>query len=196
MMPKVEVLSRRRLLDDVFKVDEATVRFERFDGSMSEPVRRLVFERGDAAAVLLIHAERRSVLLARQFRYPAFEKGGGWLLDLVAGGIEAGEAPEQAARRETFEEAGFALETIEPIATFFVSPGGTSERIFLFGAAVADRARTGAGGGLAAEHEDIELVEKPIDEFLAEVRNGAIQDAKTLIAGYWLKDNLARLLQT
>jgi nudix-type nucleoside diphosphatase (YffH/AdpP family) len=193
-MPKVEVLSRRRLFDDFFKVDEAMVRFERFDGTMSEVVRRLVFERGDSAAVLVVHAERRTVCLAQQFRYPAHDKGGGWLADVVAGMIEEGDTPEETARRETLEEAGFEVTAIEPIATFFVSPGGTSERIFLFCAVVTEGTRRTAGGGVASEHEDIHILEWPIEAFLAKVGAGEIQDAKTLIAGYWLKDNLARLL--
>jgi nudix-type nucleoside diphosphatase (YffH/AdpP family) len=184
-MPKVEVLSRRRLFDDFFKIDEAMVRFERFDGTMSEVVRRLVFERGDSAAVLVVHARRRTVCLVQQFRYPAHDKGGGWLADVVAGMIEDGDTPEETALEVT---------AIEPIATFFVSPGGTSERIFLFCAVVSDATRRTAGGGVASEHEDIRILEWPVEAFLAKIRAGEIQDAKTLIAGYWLKDNLARLL--
>jgi ADP-ribose pyrophosphatase len=193
-MPKVEVLSRRRLFDDFFKIDETMVRFERFDGTMSEAVRWLVFERGDSVAVLVVNAKRRTVCLVQQFRYPAHEKGGGWLTDVVAGMIEEGDTPEETARRETLEEAGFEVAAIEPIATFFVSPGGSTERVFLFCAVVGDGARKTDGGGVASEHEDIKVIERPIDEFLAQVRSGGMHDAKTIIAGYWLHDNLARIL--
>jgi ADP-ribose pyrophosphatase len=193
-MHKVEVLSRRRVFDDFFKIDEARLRFERYDGTMSEVVRRLVFERGDSAAALVVNAERRTVYLMEQFRYPAHEKGGGWLLDVVAGMIEPGDTSEQTARREILEEAGFEALALEPIATFFMSPGGSSERTFLFCAVVSDAARRSAGGGVASEHEDIKIVEWPIEEFLAQVRGGQLQDAKTIIAGYWLNDNLERIL--
>ncbi len=193
-MPRVEVISRKRLLDDFFKVDEVCLRFERFDGTMSAVVRRLNFERGDAAAALLVNVERGIVYLVQQFMYPTLEKAGGWLDTVVAGMIDAGETPEQAIRREIVEEAGFTVEAVEPIASFFVSPGGSSERIFLFAALVSDAARTSAGGGLAIENEDIKVMEWPIDEFLARVIAGRLPDAKTIIAGCWLKDNLARIM--
>jgi nudix-type nucleoside diphosphatase (YffH/AdpP family) len=193
-MRKVDIISRKRVLDDFFKVDEAHLRFERFDGTMSEAVRRLNFERGDAAAALLVDAGRRTVFLIEQFMYPTLEKAGGWLETVVAGMIDGGESPEQAIRREILEEAGFEAETLWPIASVFVSPGGSSERIFLFCTRVSEAARRSEGGGVASEGEDIRIVERPIDDFLARVRAGQVQDAKTLIAGYWLTENLARVL--
>jgi ADP-ribose pyrophosphatase len=193
-MPKVEVISRRRVFDDFFKIDEAKLRFERYDGTMSEPVRRLNFERGDSAAALLFDARSRTVYLIEQFMYPTLAKAGGWLETVVAGMIDEGETPAEAIRREILEEAGFAVERIEPIADFFVSPGGSSERIFLFCALVSDAARIVDGGGVATEHEDIKLVPVALDDFLA--RFASFADAKTIVAGYWLKDNLARLVAT
>jgi len=192
-MPKVEVISRRRVFDDFFKIDEAKLRFERYDGTMSEAVRRLNFERGDSAAALLFDARSRIVYLIEQFMYPTLAKAGGWLQTVVAGMIE-GETPAEAIRREILEEAGFAVERIEPIADFFVSPGGSSERIFLFCALVSDGARVGEGGGVATEHEDIRLVPVTLDDFLARLAAHGFADAKTIVAGYWLKDNLARLV--
>ncbi|MEA2989737.1 MAG: ADP-ribose pyrophosphatase [Alphaproteobacteria bacterium] len=194
-MRKVEVISRKRVFDDFFKIDEALLRYERYDGTMSPVVRRLCFERGDSAAALLVNVQRRCVHLTEQFKYPALEKAGGWLPDLVAGMIEAGETPEAAIRREIAEEAGFEAATLEPIASVFVSPGGSSERIFLFCARVTDAARKSAGGGVAGEAEDIKVLEWPIDAYLAKVAAGDLPDAKLLIAGYWLKDNLARLMR-
>ena len=194
-MPRVDVISRKRVLDDFFKVDEAHLRFERYDGSMSEVVRRLSFERGDSVAALLVSAASGAVYLAEQFMYPTLEKGGGFLETVVAGMIDAGETPEQAVRREILEESGFVADTVEPIATFFVSPGGSSERIFLFCAVVSDVARKSPGGGVASEDEDIKVVELALDEFLARLNSGQLTDAKTIIAGYWLKDNVARIMR-
>src|SRR5262245_30096196 len=193
-MPRVEVISSRRLLDDFFKVDEAQLRFERHNGTMSGVVRRLNFERGDSAAALIVNPKKRTVYLVEQFMYPTLEKVGGWVTTVAAGMIDAGETPEQTIRREILEEAGFEAERIEPIATFFVSPGGSSERIVLFWVLVSEAARKSAGGGVASENEDIKVIETPLDEFLARLSSGGLTDAKTIIAGYWLKDNLARLL--
>ena len=193
-MPKVEVISRRRVFDDFFKIDEAKLRFERYDGSMSEVVRRLNFERGDSAAALLFDARSRTVYLIEQFMYPTLVKAGGWLQTVVAGMIDKGETPEEAIRREILEEAGFAVERVEPIADFFVSPGGSSERIFLFCALVSDGARVGEGGGVAIEHEDIRLMPVTLDDFITRLAAHGFTDAKTIVAGYWLKDNLMRLI--
>jgi ADP-ribose pyrophosphatase len=193
-MPKVEVISRRRVFDDFFKIDEAKLRFERYDGRMSEVVRRLNFERGDSAAALLFDARSRTVYLIEQFMYPTLVKAGGWLQTVVAGMIDKGETPEEAIRREILEEAGFAVERVEPIADFFVSPGGSSERIFLFCALVSDGARVGEGGGVAIEHEDIRLMPVTLDDFITRLAAHGFADAKTIVAGYWLKDNLMRLI--
>lgn len=193
-MRKVEVIARRRVFDGFFAIDEAELRYERHDGSMSPVIRRLCFERGDSAAALVVDVARRSVLLTEQFRYPALDKAGGWLVEIVAGAVDAGETAEQSIRREIVEEIGFRVRTLEPIAEFFVSPGGTSERIAVFCATVADGDRVAPGGGIACEHEDIRVLEWSVDEFLAKVAAGAINDAKTLVAGLWLRDNAARLL--
>ena len=192
-MPRVEVIRRRRVFDDFFKIDEARLRFERYDGSMSEEVRRLNFERGDSAAALLVDAKARTVYLIEQFMYPTLAKAGGWLETVAAGMIENGETPEETIRREILEETGFDAKRVEPIATFFVTPGGSSERIFLFCALISPKARVAAGGGVPAEHEDIKLVAFRLDDFLARLAAGGFPDAKTIVAGYWLKDNLARI---
>jgi nudix-type nucleoside diphosphatase (YffH/AdpP family) len=194
-MRKVDLISRRRLFDDFFRIEEARLRFERYDGGMSEEIRRLSFERGDSAAALLVDPRRRSVYLTEQFKYPTLDKAGGWIVEVVAGTMEAGENADTTIRREVLEEAGFELETIEPIADFFVSPGSSSERIFLFYAAVSDGERRSKGGGVAAEGEDIRVVEWPIDDFLSKLKSGELKDAKTIVAGYWLNANYPSIVR-
>ena len=190
---RVEIISRKWVFDDFFRIEEARLRFERYDGTMSEPVRRLNFERGDSVAALLVDPAAKLVYLTEQFKYPAYEKAGGWLIDVVAGMLDRGETPDQAVRREIHEESGFEAAALEPIGSFFVSPGGSSERIFLFCALVSD-AGPRSGGGVQSEHEDIKVLAWSIDEFLAKLRAGELRDAKALIAAYWLKDNLGRIL--
>jgi ADP-ribose pyrophosphatase len=68
---RVEIRGQNRLLDDFFKVDEVIVAHRRYDGTMSGDERRLVFERGEAVAVLLFDARVRSVVVVEQFRLPA-----------------------------------------------------------------------------------------------------------------------------
>ncbi len=185
-MERTEVHGRRRLLDDFFKVDEAEVSFERADGSMTPPARRLVFERGDSVAAVVVHRESHSLLFTEQFRFPTLGKGSGWLLEVIAGMIDSGESPEAALRREIEEELGFAVARLEPISTFFVSPGGSSERIWLYYAEVTDLGRLSAGGGVAAEQEEIRIVRLSPDAAQAALREGRLPDAKTIIGLQWL----------
>jgi len=184
---KIEIQHKRIVFDDKFQIQEAQVRAQRYDGQMSEPVRRLVFERGDAAAALLFNYDSQKVLLIEQFRYPTYEKGPGWIQEIVAGVIKPDEEPEEAIRREVEEEVGYRVQQLTPIATFYVSPGGTSERIFLFYAEVGDGDCVSAGGGLADENEDIRLVEYSRSDLVQVLTSGQLQDAKTLVALQWLQ---------
>jgi ADP-ribose pyrophosphatase len=184
---KVEILNKQRVFDDFFKVDEVRVRYEKFDGSMGEAVRRLSFERGDAVAVLIYNRDRQCVILARQFRYPAYETGGGWLTEVVAGILEQGETPGETVRREVLEEIGYRVNEIVPVSTFYTSPGGSSERVFLYYAEVSDTDRVSGGGGVETEHEDIQVKEFTLQEVWKGLDNGDFNDAKTIIALMWFR---------
>lgn len=188
-MSEVEVVSRRRLLDGFFKVDEVVLRHRRRDGAMSPPLTRLHLDRGDGAAVVLHDRERGCVVLVRQLRFATCEKGPGWPLEVVAGVVPPGETPEDVARREALEEVGCRVPRLEPVGAFYLSPGVSSERIFLYYGEVSLRDRRG-GGGLDEEGEDIEVVELPLAEAWAALDRGAIVDAKTLIGLMWLRRKL------
>jgi ADP-ribose pyrophosphatase len=187
---KVQIEQDRVLLRDFLTVEEATLRYERYDGQMSEPVRRLKLERGDSVAVLIRHVDTGKLLLVEQFKYPVLSHGDGWIVETVAGMIDKGEDAEEAARREVREEIGYDLLLLSLIATFYVSPGGTSEQVTLFYGEVSEATRAGAGGGLESEGEDIELrVFSPQDAWRA-LDSGEIADAKTLIGLMWLRARL------
>ncbi len=109
---KVEIQRQRLAFDDHFKIEEAEIRFQRYDGRLSNPVRRFVFERGDASAAILFHRESQKVLLIEQFRYPTYKKGPGWIQEVVAGIIDPGEGPEEAIRREIEEEIGYRVQLL------------------------------------------------------------------------------------
>ena len=188
-MKRVRVEQKKRIFDDFFKVDEALVRYEKFDGQMSESVRRLNFERGDAVAVLIFNRETRRMILVNQFRYPTYEKGDGWIVEVVAGILGKGEAPEEAVRREVLEETGYRVGEVISIFTFYPSPGGSSERIFLYYAEVENSDRVSGGGGLSSEHEDIEVMDYSLSEIRGALENKKIIDAKTIIALMWFEKN-------
>lgn len=185
-MRRVDILERRRVFDyRIFKVDAATLRFERYDGTMSPPIERLVFERGDSVAALVRVRDGDRLLFTEQFRYPTVEKGPGWLLEIFAGSIEPGEAPEATLGREIVEELGYRPERVEAISTFYLSPGGSSERIHLYYVETSESARVAAGGGLAVESEDIRVVSLPAADARAALRDNRVADAKTILALQW-----------
>jgi ADP-ribose pyrophosphatase len=190
-MRRALIEKKNTLLDDYFKVEEAYLRYERFDGTMSPVVRRLNFERGDSVAALLYNPKTQRIVLVNQFKYPTYEKGPGWITETMAGMIDKGEGPETAARREILEETGYRARSLEHISTFYLSPGGSSERMSLYFAEVDDDSRSAAGGGLLTENEDITSVELTIEDALVKIDSGELVDAKTILAVYWLRNRLA-----
>ena len=189
---KVVVEKRSLLLDDYFKVEEAYVSYEKFDGTMSRPVRRLDFVRGDAVAAILFNKQRQRVILVSQFRYATLSRGSGWTTEAVAGLIDPGETPEEAVKREILEEAGYEVETLEQIFCFYPTPGITSERIVLYCAETCGDGPAVKGGGLEHENEDIQVLDLPLDEAFAQLDRGDIVDAKTIIGLMWLRERVTR----
>lgn len=185
--PAVKVHHRREVFHRHFRIIEAEFDQPKLDGSgVIKHVRRLVFERGDSVAALVHVTDRDVVVLTEQFRFPTFDKGPGVLVEPIAGSVEDGETPEDCLRREMLEEIGYQARTLEKIAHFYVSPGGTSERIFLYYAPVtsADLIDPEASG-VVHEHEDIRRFELPVKDFIAGIRSGRFEDAKLLVAGLW-----------
>ena len=192
-MKKVEIESRRLLLDDLFKVEEVFLRFEKFDGTMSGVVRRLNLERGNAVAMLVYNLDTRKLLLINQFRYPAYQNGHGWMIETIAGMIDEGESPEEAVQREAMEETGLDVKNVEFIASFYPSPGGCSEQIHLFYVEISgESARYKKVGGLASENESILTLELSLEEALAKVRSGEIRDGKTIMGIFWLESRFSK----
>jgi nudix-type nucleoside diphosphatase (YffH/AdpP family) len=182
---KVRTLEKRRVFDDIFAIDEAVIEHRRHDGSWSPPRRQLCFERGDSVAALLVNRETGDLVLVNQFRYPTYEKGPGWLTEIVAGGADD-ELPEAAIVREIREETGSEVENLQHISTFYVSPGGTSERVILYYGEMTGRAERSARLGVG--DEDIKVVERSPEALWQEFLSGELQDAKTIIALLWLRD--------
>lgn len=182
---KVTVKEVKREYDGVFKVDKAILQHEKFDGTMSKEIARLNFNRGDVVAILLYNRSSKSIILVRQFRYPTYVNNGpGWLLECVAGIKDDGEIA--VARKEALEETGYKVDELEYITQFYPSPGGCSEKVYLYLAYVEAKDKINMGVG----NEDISVMEVPFSEAFEMVRNGEICDAKTIIGLFFLRDKL------
>lgn len=187
---KVIVKDTKREYDGVFKVDKAILRHEKFDGSMSKEITRLNFNRGDTVAVLLYNKENKSVILVKQFRYPAYvDNGPGWLIECVAGIKDNGKI--SVARKEVFEETGYRTAELEYLASFYPSPGGCSEKIYVYLAYVEAKDKVKSEKYLGVGSEDINVMEVSLDEAFEMIKNGEICDAKTMIGLFLLRDKLA-----
>lgn len=188
-MPKrVEILHEEEVFKRaIFRIDQATLRHERYDGSMSDDIVRLKLNRGDSVAALMHNQADDTIILTEQFRYPTYSKGQPWLVEIPAGMIDGDEKPEDAMRREIFEEIGYDVAGLKHISTFYLSPGGTSERIFLFYATITPKDQVGAGGGLPQEGEDVRFFMMKVNEALRKVESGELNDAKTIIGLQWLQ---------
>jgi nudix-type nucleoside diphosphatase (YffH/AdpP family) len=144
-------------------------------------VERQIEDHGEAAAVLPYDPGRRVALVCRQPRvgplYSGFEPH---LVEAAAGMIDRGEDSAATAVREALEELGVRLRTVEPVAAAWSMPAVSSERIHLFLAPYEAADRVAAGGGMADEGEEIEVLERPLKVLLQEADAGALTDIKTL----------------
>jgi len=181
--PRVRILGVELLANDWYVLRKTTFEYEATDGTRSVQSRE-TYDRGDGAAILLYNLERRTVLLVRQFRFPAYVNGhdSGYLDEVPAGLLDEDEA-SVAIRREASEETGVELGEVEAIFDLFMSPGSVTERIHYFAAPYLVGATSGFAG-IAHEGEDIELIEYDIDDAIAAI-GSAIVDGKTALLLYW-----------
>jgi ADP-ribose pyrophosphatase len=189
--PVITIEATRPVYDGFLRIDEITFSYDRVGkrGGRTHGQKRLVMERGDAAAVLLHEIDTDMILLTEQVRAATIAKGPGVMREIVAGVIEPGEAPDACLVREIREEIGYRVprSALKRIGAFYVSPGGTSERIHLYYAPVkaiqlVDPDASGADG----EGENVALVKVSREAFVRAALRGRIDDAKTLVAALWL----------
>lgn len=170
----MQITKRERVFDGHFKVNQLTL--QTTDG---QQLQREQFAPGHAVAALVFDTQQQHYLLTRQFR-PGPERE---LLEVAAGMIDKGENPETALRRELHEELGYETDQLTPIATIWPSPGTSAESIAVYYAEVSRQ--TGPGGGVASEHESLEILTYTREELL----QLPLEDAKTLVAVQWWRLN-------
>lgn len=183
-----------------FGVQSDDLRFRRFDGRLSPVVRRAGFVMSDAVTLLPYDPERDCVLLVEQFRYGLYLRDAAncWSLEAIAGRIDAGESPPDAALREAREEASLCLapHALQLVGQAYPSPGAISECLFQYVGLCRLPQNDGAIGGLEAEAEDIRRHVIGFDRMMQLVARGEIQNGPLLTSAYWLALNRARLRES
>jgi nudix-type nucleoside diphosphatase (YffH/AdpP family) len=183
--PRVVVESVDLLAAGWHVLRATTFRYRNDDGEWVTQTRE-TYDRGNGATILLYDLARRTVLLTRQFRYPVYvnDHPDGMLIETAAGLLDHDD-PLTAIRREAEEETGVRVDEVQHVFDVYMSPGSVTERLHFFAAAYDGSSRVGDRGGLEEEGEEIEILEYGIDEALQRIRDGAIQDAKTIMLLQW-----------
>ncbi|WP_315834488.1 NUDIX domain-containing protein [Bradyrhizobium prioriisuperbiae] len=177
---RIRVQSVRLLSDNWYTLKSTTFEWLRSNGQW-QTQHRETYDRGNGAALLPYNRARRTVILTKQFRYPAYVSGHDDLLIEAAAGLLDDETPEKRIRAEAEEEIGYRLHRVEKVFEAFMSPGSVTEKLHFFVAEYDPGMRISDGGGNPSEGEDIEVLEPSIDEALAMIADGRIVDAKTII---------------
>jgi nudix-type nucleoside diphosphatase (YffH/AdpP family) len=186
--PRVRITGIEVLSDNWYMLRNAIFEFQHRDGTWSTQHRE-AYDRGNGATALLFDPERRTIVLTRQFRMPAYLNGhhDGMLIETPGGLLDGDDADSaiSAVRREIEEETGYAVDDLRLVFDVYMSPGSVTERVVFFAGTYHAALRTGPGGGQAHEGEDIEVLEVGLDEAAAMIDRGAIRDGKTIMLIQW-----------
>lgn len=178
---QIKILNKTVLSDNWGVLEKVKYEYTLPNGKMQVQERE-VYNRGNGAVILLYNKNSGMVTLTRQFRLPTWFNGNadGLMIEACAGLLDKNEA-EECIRRETEEETGYTITEVQKIMEVYMSPGSVTETIHFFVAAYSDNMKTGEGGGLDKEQENIEVLELKFEEALAMIKDGRIKDAKTIM---------------
>jgi GDP-mannose pyrophosphatase NudK len=181
MEDRVRIANVQVLSEDWYVLKKTTFDYRRNDGQWQRQSRE-TYDRGNGATILLYNREHKTVVLTRQFRFPAYVNGtpDGMLIEACAGLLDQDD-PATCIKRETEEETGYRIAEVRKVFEAYMSPGSVTERLFFFVGAYEARHKVSAGGGEQHEGEDIEVLEPTLDEALAMVEHGQIRDGKTIM---------------
>ncbi|PMS16013.1 GDP-mannose pyrophosphatase NudK [Trinickia dabaoshanensis] len=177
---RVRITSTELLSDNWYILRKHTFDFLRRDGTW-QTLTREVYDRGNGATILLYNTEKKTVVLTRQFRLPAFvNEHDGMLIETCAGLLDRDDA-ETCIRKETEEETGYRVKNVRKVFEAFMSPGSVTERLYFFVGEYFGKDKVSEGGGVESDGEEIEVLEMTLDDALARVDRGEIMDGKTIM---------------
>lgn len=187
--PKIKINQTDLLSNNWYLLNNVTFDYLRKDGVWITQ-KREVYDRGDGAGILLYNREQKTIILTRQFRLPSYLNGNktGMMIEVCAGLLDK-DHPEQCIIRETEEETGYRVSTVQKVFETYMSPGAVTEILYLFVGEYDASMKVNEGGGLEHEHEEIEVIEMPFEEAYNMIATGEIKDAKTILLLQYAKIN-------
>jgi GDP-mannose pyrophosphatase NudK len=185
----VTILTTEILSDNWYTLKKVTYDYIKPGGSRQTQTRE-AYDRGNGATILLYNKQYKTVILTRQFRLPTFINGNptGMLIEACAGLLDKDNA-EDCIMRETEEETGYKITDVQKIFEAYMSPGSVTELLYFFVAEYTASQKVHAGGGVAHEQENIEVLEIKLGEAMRMVAAGEIKDGKTIMLLQYAKLN-------
>jgi nudix-type nucleoside diphosphatase (YffH/AdpP family) len=180
MRDRVRIHQVETLSDDWYVLKKTTFDLLRRDGTWQRQSRE-TYDRGNGATILLYNLAQRTVVLTRQFRFPAFVNNHSGLLIEAAAGLLDEATPEDRIKAEVEEETGYRVDHVRKIFEAFMSPGSVTEKLHFFVAEYDGSSKVAHGGGNRTEGEDIEVIELGIKDAIEAIESGAIEDGKTIM---------------
>ena len=187
--PNIKIQQTDLLSDDWYLLNKVTFDFLRKDGKWVTQ-KREVYNRGNGAGILLYNKEQKTIILTRQFRLPAYLNGSetGMIIEVCAGMLDQ-DHPEQCIIRETEEETGYRIKSVQKIMEAYMSPGAITEILHLFIGEYDASMKVHDGEGLEHEQEEIEVIEMIFYDAYQMIATGEIKDAKTILLLQYAKIN-------
>ena len=187
--PKIKIKKTDLLSNNWYVLNNVTFDFLRKDGVWITQ-KREVYDRGNGAGILLYNREQKTIILTRQFRLPTYLNGNetGMMVEVCAGLLDQ-DHPEQCIIRETEEETGYRIQSVQKIMETYMSPGAITEILHLFVGEYDASMKVNDGGGLEHEQEEIEVIEMDFEDAYKKIATGEIKDAKTILLLQYAKIN-------
>lgn len=188
---RIKNLKKELLSDNWYRLEKVTFDFQ-LGIDRWETQTREVYDRGNGATILLYNRSKKTVILTRQFRLPTYLNGNqsGMLIEACAGLLDK-DNPENCIRKETEEETGYQVRSVQKVFEAYMSPGSVTEILHFFVAEYTEEMKISDGGGVKEEQENIEVLEIPLSEAYAMIGTGEICDGKTImLLQYLMLSNL------
>jgi GDP-mannose pyrophosphatase NudK len=187
--PNIKIIKTDLLSDNWYILNKVTYDYQTKEGKNETHIRE-VYDRGNGATILLYNTKQKTVILTRQFRLPTYLNGNdsGMMIETCAGLLDK-DHPEQCIIRETEEETGYRLSTVQKVFETYMSPGAVTEILYFFVGEYDESMKVSDGGGVLHEQEHIDVVELPFDKAYSMIQSGEIKDAKTIMLLQYAKIN-------